>query len=310
MPVHALFPGQGAQTPGMARGLARAFPEADAVFEEASEELGIDLRTLCWDAPPQLLAATENAQPALLTAALATWRVLERRGVTLASAAGHSVGAVAAVVATGRVELADAVRLVRLRGTLMASAPGRGGMCALAVAGPEQRGDLLARARGEGLDLAADNSPRQCVVSGEIAAVRRFAAQIGPRARPLDVSHAFHSRLMAPVADAWRDAATAQRLADSPRPVGLVTRGVFGTRTEDVRADLVDALCAPVRWRELMELLVADRGGTPVALGPARPLVSLARHFPGRPVTRLVSTPQEVGVVLRALEAGMEEGTR
>ncbi|NUR60533.1 MAG: ACP S-malonyltransferase, partial [Catenulispora sp.] len=97
--VRALFPGQGSQTPGMGRALAQSCPEAAAVFDEAGDALGLDMRALCWQTAPQELAATHNAQPALVTAAVAAWRVLEVRGVRAAAAAGHSVGAVAALVA-------------------------------------------------------------------------------------------------------------------------------------------------------------------------------------------------------------------
>lgn len=107
--IAALFPGQGSQVPGMGKSLAAAFWEAAAVFDEASEVLGVDVRALLWESPASRLAATENAQPALVIAGVAAWRVLERRGVVLRAVAGHSVGALAALVATGRLNLAEAV---------------------------------------------------------------------------------------------------------------------------------------------------------------------------------------------------------
>ena len=292
--IAALFPGQGSQVPGMGKSLAAAFGEAAAVFDEASEVLGVDVRALLWESPASRLAATENAQPALVIAGLAAWRVLERRGVVLRAAAGHSVGALAALVATGRLDLAEAVRLARLRGELMARAPGSGGMCAVITADGE-RTDALAVAEHLGLDVAADNSPRQFVVSGPLDTVRAFAGAIGPRAKLLDVSHAFHSRMMAAVEGAWTAAVEQIDLLPSGVPVGLAA-GSFSADNGEIAKDLMSAVSAPVRWRELMETMPPD--AYLAGLGPAKALVGLARHFPARPAMSLVDSPAAVNAFL------------
>jgi [acyl-carrier-protein] S-malonyltransferase len=307
--VCVLFPGQGSQSVGMGRALAGAYPEAEECFAEASEVLGFDLRALCWNGPAGELAETENAQPALLTASVAAWRVLQRHGgLRLAAAAGHSVGGVAALVAAGRLAFGDAVRLIRLRGELMASAPGRGGMCAVAAHGPE-RELALAAVRRHGLDLAADNTPRQFTASGPVDAVEAFVAEQGARVKRLDVSHAFHSRMMRPVEAEWRAAVREAGIGSGTVPVGLVAGGRFALGAEELGRDLADALCAPVRWRGLMEEVIA--AGPPlVAAGPAKPLVGMAKHFPERPGVLLADTPGAVGAVLRRLEQWVDGGGR
>ncbi|MFH8751973.1 ACP S-malonyltransferase [Streptomyces rimosus] len=300
--ILALFPGQGSQHPGMSRAFATAHPAAANTFDEASDALGIDMRALAWDAPAHELASTDNAQPALLTASVAAWRVLAGHGPRAGAAAGHSVGAVAALVATGRLEFADAVRLVRLRGELMAAAPGKGGMCAVLATG-DDRERALAQAAAHGLDIAADNSPRQFVASGDLTAIEDFAAAVGARAKPLEVSHAFHSRLMAPAVADWEAAVAEVRLCSATAPVGLITTGTFGTDDAEVRQDLARALCAPVRWRELMEAM--SRRAEPalplVAVGPAKALVGLAKHVPAHPKVSLVDTPTSLNALLRRL---------
>ncbi len=302
MRIRALFPGQGSQTPGIGKALALAHPAAAACFDEASQVLGLDMRELCWDSAPALLAQTQNAQPALLTASVAAWRVLGQSGVQLTAAAGHSVGAVAALVAADSLPFAQAVRLLRLRGELMASAPGEGGMCAIVATGEDRAAALVAVER-LGLDVAADNSPRQFVAAGELAAVRALAAELGARVKLLDVSHAFHSRLMTPVADQWAAAVQELDLTDATVPVGLVTTGGYSTAAADLAKDLTAALCAPVHWQDLMTALGGQGEGPVAALGPAKALVSLARHFPDRPALTLVDTPVSLAAFVRRLEA-------
>jgi len=303
MVVRALFPGQGSQAPGMGRSLALAYRQAAEVFDEASDALGLDMRALCWDADAQELAQTQNAQPALITVGVAAWRALEVRGVRAVAAAGHSVGAIAALVAARRLAFADAVRLVRLRGELMASAPGEGGMTAVIAQGLE-RAEALAAVERLGLDVAADNSPRQFVAAGDLAALRTLADLLGPRAKPLAVSHAFHSRLMAPVAARWQDAVAELKIGGGRVPVGLVTTGAFSTEPEELAKDLAAALCSPVRWQDVMTEAEAFGPAPYAAFGPGTGLVGLAKQHPVKPRVALVDSPVTLDALVRRLELG------
>ncbi|WP_372405664.1 ACP S-malonyltransferase [Streptomyces luteireticuli] len=296
--VCALFPGQGSQSVGMGRDLCASFAEAAAVFDEAGDVLGLDVRELCWRSSPAVLAATENAQPALLTCSVAAWRALGTGGVTAASAAGHSVGALGALVVAGCLGFGDAVALSRLRGELMAAAPGEGAMCAVLLS-PSMPRERVAELAGDcGVDLAADNSARQVVYSGDRERMRDFSSRVGARAKALDVSHAFHSRLMKPVEEDWRAAVDRVGIRPPRIPVGLISRGVFGTDPAAVRADLVASLCAPVRWREVM----AAAGTRPrVALGPARSLAGMERGAHTAAPVRAADTSAAVRAALAAL---------
>lgn len=279
----------------MGRSLARAYPEADACFDEASRVLGTDMRTLCWSAAPQVLAATENTQPALLTAAVAAWRAARSQGVEPTSAAGHSVGALAALVAAERLDFAAALRLAALRGRLMASAPGQGAMVAVMAHSERKRIDALMTAGRHDLDLAGDNSPRQMVFSGEAPKVDRFVSELGASAQKLRVSHAFHSRLMRPVAERWEEAVAQAPLVDGTVPVGLISMGRYNTDTGQIRSDLYEALCTPVRWRELMQALLAeDPGPALVGFGPAKALNGMLRHLPDAP--KVIAADTQVGI--------------
>ncbi|GAA2925135.1 ACP S-malonyltransferase [Streptomyces thioluteus] len=303
--VCALFPGQGSQSVGMGRNLCASFPEAAAVFDEAGDVLGLDVRELCWRSSRAVLAETENAQPALLTCAVAAWRVLAGGGVTAAAAAGHSVGALGALVVAGCLDFGDAVALSRLRGELMAAAPGDGAMCAVLLSPAMPRERVADIAEDCGVDLAADNSARQVVYSGERKRMRRFSSEVGARAKALDVSHAFHSRMMKPVEKDWRAAVERVGIRPPRVPVGLIGRGVFGTDPAAIRADLVASLCAPVRWRQVM----AAAGTHPrVALGPARSLTGMERR--GAASMRLADTSAAVRAVLAALQPSINEADR
>ncbi|MBH1937205.1 ACP S-malonyltransferase [Streptomyces sp. AV19] len=283
---------------GMGRDLCASFPEAAAVFDEAGEVLGLDVRELCWRSDRAVLAATENAQPALLTCAVAAWRALAAGGVTAAAAAGHSVGALGALVVAGCLGFGDAVALSRLRGGLMAAAPGDGAMAAVLLSPAMPRERVARIAEDCGVDLAADNSARQVVYSGERERMDRFRSGVGARAKALDVSHAFHSRMMKPVEKDWRAAVDRVGIRPPRVPVGLISRGVFGTDPTAIRADLAASLCAPVRWREVM----AGAGTHPrVALGPARSLAGMERGADAAVPVRAADTSAAVRSVLAAL---------
>lgn len=209
MSICFTFPGQGSQKVGMGKALAEAFPAAREVFEEANDALGVDLTKIMWEGPEEALTLTENTQPALVTVSMAAMRAMEAEGFSVAGTAayvaGHSVGEYSALCAAGTFSIADAVRLVRVRGEAMQRAVpvGEGGMAAILGLDFDAVAQIAEDAAGEEICSAAnDNSNGQVVVSGNIAAVERavtLAAERGAqRAIMLPVSAPFHSALMAP----------------------------------------------------------------------------------------------------------------
>ena len=223
-----IFPGQGSQAVGMGKALADAHPAAARVFAEVDAALGQPLSRLMFDGPEAELTLTANAQPALMAVSLAALRVLEAEaGLDLkagaAFVAGHSLGEYAALAAAGSLTVAEAARLLRIRGDAMQAAVpvGQGAMAALIGVEPEAAAAIAAEAAaGEVCDVANDNGPGQVVVSGHTAAVARAVtlaqARGARRAVTLPVSAPFHCALMAPAADAMRAA-----LADAAREGGL-----------------------------------------------------------------------------------------
>ena len=244
--VVLLFPGQGSQKPGMGKDLAGAFPAAADVFRRVDEALGESLSILCFDGPADRLTLTHNAQPALLAHGAAVWAVTrEAIGDTVRAAAGHSLGEFTAYHAAGALTLDQAVRLVRLRGTLMyESGLARPGAMA-AILGDTDRPveEICAEATASpegGLVVPANyNSPGQLVVSGEVAGVERameLAKQAGAkRAIRLPVSGAFHSPLMQTAWQAFAQALAHTSLSDPSVPVYANVNAEPVTRADDAR---------------------------------------------------------------------------
>ena len=176
MTVAFVFPGQGAQTIGMGRDLADAYPAARAVFQEVDDALGESLSALIWEGDQDPLTLTQNAQPALMATSLAAMRALEAEGITIEKAAyvaGHSLGEYSALAAAGAISVADTARLLRTRGKAMQEAVpvGVGAMAALLGLDFEAAAEVAAEAaQGEVCQAANDNDPGQVVVSGHKAA--------------------------------------------------------------------------------------------------------------------------------------------
>src|SRR5277367_4493592 len=194
-----LFPGQGAQAVGMGKDLAEKYPIARQTFEEADEALGYKLSQLCFEGPEEQLKLTEITQPAILTASVAAWRVVNEKGLRPAFVAGHSLGEYSAHVAAGTLSFADAVRTVRNRGKYMQEAVpvGVGAMAAILGMDLEKVTAVCAdAAQGEVCQPANINSAEQLVISGHTAAVERatkIASERGAkRAIMLSVSAPFH----------------------------------------------------------------------------------------------------------------------
>ena len=254
-----LFPGQGAQFPGMGRDWCAAHPEAQAVFDQADEALGWKLSEACFASEGDQVHRTDIAQPGILTTSVAVIEVLRAQaGLDLSQAAftaGLSLGEYTALWAAGSLSFADAVRLVRLRGEAMqaASEAKPSGMLALAGATLEQAEALAAVGAPHGICSVANvNAPGQVVLSGEHPALDAAAAAAKEhgvrRAVKLTVAGAFHSECMRPAADRLAQALTEVEIS-APR-VPFATN-VTGERVEDpaqIREHLANQVCAPVLW--------------------------------------------------------------
>ena len=312
MAVAFTFPGQGSQAVGMGKDLADAFPEARRVFEEVDEALGEKLSTLIWEGPEETLTLTANAQPALMAVSLAAIRALESRGFSLrdkvAYVAGHSLGEYSALAAAGFVSIADAARLLRIRGNAMQAAvpAGEGGMAA--IIGLEQ-GDVEAAgaeaAKGSVCQVANDNGGGQLVISGAKAAVE-LAAKLctdkgAKRALMLQVSAPFHSALMAPAASVMRDALAKVSKSAPVVPVVSNVSVAPSSDPDEIARRLVEQVTGRVRWRETVEWFGANGVSTLYEVGAGKVLSGLTRRINRDIATANIGTPADVEAALAAL---------
>src|SRR6267143_3368254 len=289
-PIAFRFPGQGSQAVGMGKELALNYPVARRTFEEADEALDYKLSQLCFEGPEEKLKLTEITQPAILTASVAAWRVLQEKGVKRDSSAdyvaGHSLGEYSAHVAAGTLTFADAVRTVRNRGKYMQEAVpvGVGAMAAILGMEAEKVAAVCAdAAQGEVCDAANINSGEQIVISGNTAAVERatkLASDRGAkRAVMLQVSAPFHCALMKPARD--RLATDLQTLA-LRKPNVPVVCNVDAALVGDAHASrdaLVRQLTGSVKWDQSIRLLIAQGVARFVEVGPGKVLCGLMRQI-------------------------------
>ena len=308
MSVAFLFPGQGSQAVGMGKALHEAFPSSRAVFEEVDAALGEKLSALIFEGDAAELTLTANAQPALMAVSLAALRALEaEKGVDVARdaafVAGHSLGEYSALAAAGALTIADAARLLRLRGQAMQNAVpvGEGGMAALLGVEPEQAKKIAmeaAAAAGALCEVANDNGGGQIVVSGAKKAVDlaiEIAKENGvKRAMLLPVSAPFHCALMAPAAEAMKEALAKTEIR---RPVVDVVANVTAAPARDpdeIRRLLVAQVCGAVRWRECMGFMHSQGVDLFVEIGAGKVLAGMVRRTAEGARSLNVGLPAEV----------------
>jgi len=270
----------------MGRELAATFPIARRVFDEADQRLGFALSGLCFEGPADRLELTEHAQPAILTASVAAYRVLAAEtGVRPVALAGHSLGEWSALVVAGVLSLGDAVGGVRERGRLMQSAVpvGEGAMAALVGVTTEVASALCAEvADGDVLTPANLNGGGQVVVSGTTRAVDRLVAAAGGRrirAQKLAVSAPFHCALMAPAADGLARHLENVTVNDPTIPIVTSVDARAVRDAADVRELLVRQVTAPVRWEDAARALVALGPTVAIETGPGRILAGLMKRI-------------------------------
>ncbi len=311
-----VFPGQGSQAVGMGRTLAEAFPVAKRVFEEVDAALGESLSTIMWEGPAETLTLTENTQPALLAHSLAVMRVLEAEtGIDLrkdaAFVAGHSLGEYSALAAAGAFTLADAVRLVRIRGRAMQKAVpvGVGAMAALLGLDFDQATAVAAEAaQGQVCQAANDNGAGQVVVSGDKAAVERAVdlakTKGAKRAMMLTVSAPFHCALMQPAADAMAVAlADVNVQAPAVPVVANVTAAPVRAPAEIVRR-LVEQVTGTVRWRESVAFMAGQGVTTFCELGTGKVLSGLVKRIADGALGVAIGAPEDVAAFRTGRHAG------
>jgi [acyl-carrier-protein] S-malonyltransferase len=306
MAVAFVFPGQGSQTVGMGKALAEAFAPARQVYEAVDAALGERLSEIIWNGPAETLTLTENAQPALMAVSLAAMRVLEAEaGVDLARdaafVAGHSLGEYSALAAAGAISIADAARLLRIRGRAMQKAVpvGAGAMAALIGLEFGEAKVIAAEAAGTTVCAAAnDNGGDQVVLSGEKVAVERAVAiaktRGAKRAMLLPVSAPFHCALMQPAADAMAEALAA--VAVQPPRVPLVANVLaqpIRDPVEIVRC-LVAQVTGTVRWRESVLFMVSAGVTTFYEVGAGKVLTGLIKRIAQGAEASSIGTPDDL----------------
>jgi [acyl-carrier-protein] S-malonyltransferase len=280
-----LFSPQGSQVVGMGRDLAERSDAARRTFEEADATLGWRVSETCWHGPADRLNDTRQTQPCLLTTSVAAYRALaERMDLEPQLVAGHSVGEYAALVAAGVLELGAALRLVARRAALMAGADADGGMAA--VLGLD-RATVEAVVDGFGsateLVVANDNAPGQVVISGRMAALEAVEGPMrdagAKRVLRLPVSGAFHSPLMAGVAEELADAFEAESWQDAKVPVISNVTAEPIVAAGRIRVLLADQVRSPVEWVRCVERMAADGIEIAVECGPGSALTGMVKRI-------------------------------
>jgi [acyl-carrier-protein] S-malonyltransferase len=299
-----VFPGQGSQSVGMGKGLADGFAAARQVFEEVDAALGERLSAIIWDGPAERLTLTENAQPALMAVSLAALRVLETdAGVDLARdvafVAGHSLGEYSALAAAQSLTIADAARLLRIRGRAMQKAVpvGAGAMAALIGVDLAQARAIAAEAGGI-CAAANDNGGGQVVLSGETKAVERAVevakAKGVKRAMMLPVSAPFHCRLMRPAAEAMAEALSTVAVRPPRVPlIANVRAEPISDPTVIVRS-LIEQVTDTVRWRESVLFMVQAGVTTFYEVGAGKVLAGLIRRIAETAKASSIGTPEDI----------------
>ena len=307
-----LFPGQGSQAVGMGRAVFDASAAAREVLETVNTSLDEDLGAIMLDGPEDSLRMTRNAQPALMTTALACVREIETRlGRTIDTigdaAAGHSLGEYAALAAVKSLDIATAASLLRLRGDAMQNAVpvGEGAMAALLGVNLDQVEAMLASRDWTALDIANDNAPGQVVISGSVADIDtalEMAKENGiRRAVKLPVSAPFHCRLMAPAADAMAEALAGVTLHPPSLPVWSNVTARPVDDPAELRENLITQVTGMVRWRETLENMAADGITRFVEIGTGKVLAGLVKRTLPDAEAMSIEDPEDVDGFLNSI---------
>jgi len=306
-----IFPGQGAQKPGMGKEFFDSYPVSRKVFEEADDALGFSLSDIIFNGTKEDLMKTAVTQPAILTVSIAVLKAIEYAyGSELKPrcAAGHSLGEYTSLVAAGAISLADGVRLVHLRGELMQDAVpiGVGAMYAIIGMDFERVREICTEAsRGEVCEAANINEPMQIVISGHKGAVERATAIVSAsgsaRVVPLRVSAPFHCELMRPVGDKLKEAFVKINWKTPRYPIVTNVSAEIVQNIEGLKEALYRQTFSPVLWYQ--SVLAMESYGTDgyIEIGPGSVLSGLVRKICKGKRPYPVSIPEELDTALHFL---------
>ena len=292
-----LFPGQGSQFIGMGSDLAEQYSVFRDTLTEASDALGLDMVGLINQGPEEMLTRTDMTQPAILSISVAGWRLIKSlTDVDADYMAGHSLGEYSALVCSGALGFADAVKLVNLRGQLMLKAvpEGQGTMAAILGLDDQQIADACAQAAGDEVVSRVNyNSPGQVVIAGHVGAVERACQACldlgAKKAIPLVVSGPFHSALMQPAAEKLAEALAETEIKQPDVAVVNNVDVLSNDEPEAIRDALIRQLYNPVRWSETIQWFEANSVSSYIECGPGKVLAGLVKRFNRRAPVHLTT---------------------
>jgi len=307
-----VFPGQGSQSVGMLSELAAEYSLVGETFQQASNALGYDLWKLIQEGPEESLNQTDRTQPAMLTAGVAVWRVLQSvSDLKPAYFAGHSLGEYTALVAADAIDFADAVKLVEKRGQFMQQAVpvGEGAMAAILGLEDNVVRELCAEASSQGVVEAVNfNSPGQVVIAGSTAAVKQaitLATEKGAkRALQLPVSVPSHCALMKPAAEQLAAELDKIKLRMPTTPVIHNASVTAANDISELKQLLAQQLHSPVRWVETIQWFAQQGVDTVVESGPGKVLAGLNKRIDKSLNAQPVFDPSTLEKLQQALGEG------
>lgn len=281
-----MFPGQGSQTVGMGKEFHDAYEEIKELYDQANTLLPFDLTSYMFEGPEDVLTQTEHAQPALLLSSIAVYTLLEQANATPSMVVGHSLGEYSALVAAGALSFEDALPLVAARGAFMERAvpTGQGAMAAvLGMTQEEIESTLSPLPEHEVVDIANINCPGQIVISGTKTGVDQAMSLLteagARRVLPLNVSGPFHSRLMKPASDDFKQRLAEVDFKDANVPVYANVSAEQVMKKEQIEQLLVEQLYSPVQFEQSIRNMMDAGAEAFVEIGNGRVLSGLIRKI-------------------------------